>query len=126
MLKILGDVFIIASLLPWVNFGLNSQDTQVWPIIFGLAFLFSISKKIKVPPYFIIISFCFTLGFIFAVMNTSDYSSFVVIRAFAGYFGFLILLLGLYNYLAYSRYDTLVLPAFLGSLPLHVVRSVPL
>lgn len=35
-----GLIFIFFAFLPWVNFGTNSRDTQIWPLIFGSLFLF--------------------------------------------------------------------------------------
>ena len=34
-----GLIFIAFMLIPWVNFGLNSRDSQIWPLILGLVFI---------------------------------------------------------------------------------------
>ncbi|MDA9040165.1 hypothetical protein N9I03_00360 [Gammaproteobacteria bacterium] len=43
--KSVGYVFIFFSLLPWVNFGLNSRDSQPWALLFGSIFLLTSFKN---------------------------------------------------------------------------------
>lgn len=99
---IFASLFIIFSLLPWVNFGLNSRDSQVWPLLFGLIFLiFSIHKK--VPFLFLYPAIIPILGF-FTWFFLSDLTidgpkGWVAIRGILSYMGFAICFIGLLFFL---------------------------
>tara|TARA_A100001015_G_C15019746_1_gene727353 strand:+ start:486 stop:1733 length:1248 start_codon:yes stop_codon:yes gene_type:complete len=97
-----AGLFIFFSLLPWVNFGLNSRDSQVWPLLFGLVFLvFSIHKKVPVLfLYPIIIPILgFFSWFFLSDLTTDGIKGFIAIRGILSYMGFAICFTGLLFFL---------------------------
>ena len=104
---IFASLFIIFSLLPWVNFGLNSRDSQVWPLLFGLIFLiFSIHKK--VPSLFLYPAIIPILGFFtwffLSDLTTDGIKGFIAIRGILSYMGFAVCFIGLLFYLNEKKF----------------------
>ena len=82
-----GVTFIFFAFLPWVNFGTNSRDTQIWPLLFGLLFLLTSyrykydSKEISIaslPLFALVVWFFFS-------ENVMD---FIALRAIISYLAF--------------------------------------
>ena len=69
--KFFGNLFIIFSLLPWVNFGLNNMDSQPWSFVFGIFFLLSL-KKVTFPDYSINILVLVFVGLVFTFLRTNS------------------------------------------------------
>ncbi len=99
---VFAGLFIFFSLLPWVNFGLNSRDSQVWPLLFGLIFLaFSLHKKVPflfLYPVIIPILGFFTWFFL-SDLTTDGIKGFIAIRGILSYMGFAICFIGLLFFL---------------------------
>ena len=95
--KFFGNLFIIFSLLPWVNFGLNNMDSQPWSFIFGIFFLLSL-KKITFPDYSINILVFVFLGLVFTLLRTNSLDIFFSLRAIVNYFSLSLFYILFYNY----------------------------
>jgi len=96
-IKLFGNLFIIFSLLPWVNFGLNNMDSQPWSFIFGIIFLLSL-KKITFPDYSITILVLVFIGLVCAFLRTDYLDTFFVLRATVNYFSLSLFYILFYNY----------------------------
>ena len=99
---IFASLFIIFSLIPWVNFGLNSRDSQVWPLLFGMAFLFFCFHK-KIPlvflfPLLIPILAIFSWFFL-SDLTLDGIRGFVALRGILSYTGFSICFVAFLYYL---------------------------
>ena len=95
--KFFGNLFIIFSLLPWVNFGLNNMDSQPWSFIFGIFFLLSL-KKITFPDYSINILVLVFIGLVFTLLRTNSLDIFFSLRAIVNYFSLALFYILFYNY----------------------------
>ena len=95
--KFFGNLFIIFSLLPWVNFGLNNMDSQPWSFIFGIFFLLSL-KKITFPDNSINILVFVFLGLVFTLLITNSLNISFVLRAIVNYFSISLFYILFYNY----------------------------
>ena len=96
--KFFGYIFIIFSLLPWVNFGLNNYDSQPWFFFSAVFFLLLILRKIILPINSLKIFIALSFGIIFTFINTYELNNFILFRALVGYFGILVLYIAFYNY----------------------------
>lgn len=97
-----GLVFVTFMLIPWVNFGLNSRDSQIWPLIFGLVFLaLHYREKLNVNYFyfFIIPIFALFVWFFNSELNYAGPSGFIAIRAILSYASFSVCLVGFLMYL---------------------------
>ncbi len=91
--EVLGYFLIFFSLIPWVNFGTNYMDSQPWPLLFGLLFLFtSFRTKILHKDVLIFLLPLFALiSWLFFSKNILD---FIALRAFISYLTISVCLLG--------------------------------
>ena len=60
LVKIIGTIFLIFGMIPWVNFGLNNYDSQPWTFIFSIIFL-TLIVEVKLPKYSLSIFFFLSL-----------------------------------------------------------------
>lgn len=95
---VLGALFCIFALIPWVNFGTNDLDSQPWPILFGIVFLISCGPVIKAPPNTLSAFFLVTLGFVFSVISSESFGGFLFFRAAVNYVGFFTAYIAFYTY----------------------------
>ena len=86
-------------MFPWLSFGLNNRDLQVWPIFLAIIFIFSVSDQIRVPRGFYTILLLIVFGVFFASAFTHNYHSYLVLRGVISYLSLPIFYLGFYNYL---------------------------
>ena len=104
---IFASLFIIFSLIPWVNFGLNSRDSQIWPLLFGMAFLFfCIHRRI---PLIFLFPFLIPILAIFSWFFLSDLTldgirGFVALRGILSYTGFAICFVAFLYYLRENEF----------------------
>lgn len=97
IVKLSGQFFILMSMFPWVSFGLNSGDSQPWPIVLSALFLtiyfcynkanLSLLWPLLVVP---------VLFFVFLFRGPELHS--LVFRAFAQYIGFGLILVAAFHY----------------------------
>ena len=127
--KLTGLIFFIFSMIPWVNFGSNTLDSQPWPILTSLIFLFSISiySKIKLPPHLIKIFILVILGLLMTTFFSSDsLKLFTLSRAIVNYFTIPILYVAFYNYFVRYQFPSklflviIFLWIFIGFLELYI------
>lgn len=90
---VIGIIFIFFALLPYVNFGLNSRDSQPWTLIFsGLFLIFNYKNKLP------LIHYLYLLIPIIAFFVWFFYSNlvldFIAIRAIINYLTFAFCLVG--------------------------------
>ena len=95
--KFFGNLFIVFSLLPWVNFGLNNMDSQPWSFVFGIFFLLSL-KKLTFPDYSINILVLVFVGLVFTFLRTNSLEIFFSLRAIVNYFSLALFYILFYNY----------------------------
>ena len=95
--KFFGNLFIIFSLLPWVNFGLNNMDSQPWSFVFGIFFLLSL-KKVTFPDYSINILVLVFVGLVFTFLRTNSLEIFFSLRAIVNYLSLSLFYILFYNY----------------------------
>jgi hypothetical protein len=95
---IIGILFIFFALLPYVNFGLNSRDSQPWAFLFSSLFLL-INYNNKLPiltySYFLIPITAFYVWFFYSSLILD----FIVIRAIVNYLTFSFCLIGFLYFL---------------------------
>ena len=98
----IGITFIILMLIPWVNFGLNSRDSQIWPLLSGIAFL-ALNAKVRINInylYFLIIPIFALFVWLFnSELNYAGPSGFTAIRAILSYASFSICIVAFLLYL---------------------------
>jgi hypothetical protein len=100
--QLFGATFVAFMLIPWVNFGLNSRDSQIWPLLFGLVFLalhFRVRLNINYLYFFIIPIFALFVWFFYSELNYAGPSGFTAIRAILSYSSFSVCLVGFLMYL---------------------------
>lgn len=99
---ILGALFCIFALVPWVNFGINDLDSQPWPLLSGGLFLLSCSPVIKAPLHSMAVFFLISVGFLFSALASESFGGFTALRAAMNYLAILTAYIAFYNYL--NRY----------------------
>ena len=82
-----GVTFIFFSFLPWVNFGTNSRDTQIWPLLFGLLFLLT-SYRYKYDSKEISIASLPLLALVVWFFFSENVMDFIALRAIISYLAF--------------------------------------
>ena len=97
-----GLIFIAFMLIPWVNFGLNSRDSQIWPLILGLVFIalhFREKLNVNYIYFFIIPIFALYVWLFYSELNYAGPSGFVAIRSVLSYASFSVCLVGFLMYM---------------------------
>ena len=97
LVKIFGTIFFMFGMIPWVNFGLNNNDSQPWTFIFSIIFLI-LMVDIKLPKYSLIIFFFSIFGLITTFFFTNSFATSLVLRAIIGYLSLPVLYVAFYNY----------------------------
>ena len=82
-----GVAFIFFAFLPWVNFGTNSRDTQIWPLLFGLLFLLT-SYRHKYDSKEISIASLPLLALVVWFFFSEKVMDFIALRAIISYLAF--------------------------------------
>ena len=82
-----GVTFIFFAFLPWVNFGTNSRDTQIWPLLFGLLFLLT-SYRYKFDSKEISIASLPILALVVWFFFSEKVMDFIALRAIISYLAF--------------------------------------
>ncbi len=82
-----GVAFIFFAFLPWVNFGTNSRDTQIWPLLFGLLFLLT-SYRHKYNSKEISIASLPLLALVVWFFFSEKVMDFIALRAIISYLAF--------------------------------------
>ena len=82
-----GVTFIFFAFLPWVNFGTNSRDTQIWPLLFGLLFLLT-SYRYKYDSKEISIASLPLLALVVWFFFSENVMDFIALRAIISYLAF--------------------------------------
>ena len=75
------------AFLPWVNFGTNSRDTQIWPLLFGLLFLLT-SYRHKYNSKEISIASLPLLALVVWFFFSEKVMDFIALRAIISYLAF--------------------------------------
>ena len=83
----MGVAFIFFAFLPWVNFGTNSRDTQIWPLLFGLLFLLT-SYRYKFDSKEISIASLPLLALVVWFFFSEKVMDFIALRAIISYLAF--------------------------------------
>lgn len=90
---VLGGMFIFLCTIPWVSFGTNSMDSQPWPIIASVIFVFSIQHTHRhrwdIVLAVIYTAACVSLGLTYFQPDLD----FLLIRGIINYLGFITILL---------------------------------
>ena len=97
LVKIIGTIFLIFGMIPWVNFGLNNYDSQPWTFIFSIIFL-TLIVEVKLPKYSLSIFFFSIFGLIATFFYTNSFESSLALRAIIGYLSLPVLYVAFYNY----------------------------
>ena len=82
-----GVAFMFFAFLPWVNFGTNSRDTQIWPLLFGLLFLLT-SYRHKYNSKEISIASLPLLALVVWFFFSEKVMDFIALRAIISYLAF--------------------------------------
>ncbi len=97
---LIGSTFIFFSTIPW--FGLPQLDSQPFPLIFALLFLFIVfydqDASFKTPSFFIHLVFIFCLGVViglFFIINLD----FLIFRGIINYIGIPLYLIAFYEFI---------------------------
>ena len=102
LVEIIASLFIIFSLLPWVNFGTNGRDSQIWPLLFGSLFLLTTFRK-RVPILFLYPLALPIMGlfgwFFLSDLSATGISAFIAIRGILSYLGFAVCFVAFMFYL---------------------------
>jgi hypothetical protein len=96
--KFFGNIFIIFGLIPWVNFGLNNNDSQPWTFIFSIIYLGIISRTVRLPKYSISILILTIIGLFITIYLSNISNTQIILRAIIGYLSLPLLYIGFYNY----------------------------
>lgn len=95
----LGRLFVLFCTIPWVNFGLNSMDSQPWPVVFGLLYLLTLSINFGYKKFvfllFGLVSFSLAVG----LLRPETQIDFLLFRGVTNYFSFFILLFAFMGFL---------------------------
>tara|TARA_A100001015_G_scaffold313580_1_gene421127 strand:+ start:1119 stop:2345 length:1227 start_codon:yes stop_codon:yes gene_type:complete len=97
--KILGNIAVFLSLIPWFSFGLLSGDSMPWPFIAYALFLISIKGPIITPKNFSIFVLILTIGIFIAAFSSFNIFDENTIRSLYNFLGIAIFYIGFYNFL---------------------------
>ena len=82
---LIGLLFIFASLMPWTHLSTNNLDSQPWPLLLAILFIFSQGLRLRIPLAYLLASMLLTIGVVTALFFTERPGSFLVFRAIANY-----------------------------------------
>jgi len=97
--RLIGALFCIFSLMPWVSFGTNNLDSQPWSVLLAILFIAFCAPKIKMPLYSFAIIFLLALGLLFSLFATLKINPETVLRATVSYLSVPLIFVAFYHYL---------------------------
>ena len=96
---IFGNIAVFISIFPWIGFGVLDIDSQPWPVISFVIYLFVCGSSIKLPRNIGIMALVLATGFFISLARSHEPASFLTIRAAYNYSCIIFVFLGFYNYL---------------------------
>ncbi len=94
---LLGMLMIFFSFIPWVHFGLNSRDSQPWPVLFASLFII-FSPQINFKREYLLLAFVPFSAFVVWLNYSNQILDFIALRAILSYLSFTLCLAGFLIY----------------------------
>jgi hypothetical protein len=99
MAKQIGKTAFFLSTIPWVNFGTNNLDSQPWPALAFMVYLFLEGPRVRIPTSIATAASITATGVVGAAITSNDPFSFLALRGATNYLMIFVCLIGAYHYI---------------------------